>query len=106
MPCKAKTEGDRASIVCSQPVVPTRLRADGVRLYLCHYCRKEYLSKEAAQDCAFADFMLAPAPIPYCDECGEVCSSQDIEDSSIIGSLMRCRSCIVKLAPELEVNRA
>jgi DNA-directed RNA polymerase subunit RPC12/RpoP len=76
---------------------------DVFELYRCPHCKKQYSEQNEAQDCAYACLMLMPQPIPQCEDCGaDVDVMKDIEDSNIIGSVLRCRECIARLAPELQ----
>jgi hypothetical protein len=43
------------------------------------------------------EYMAMEPPEPECEECGEPMTDEDIDDSGKVGTVMRCRKCLVKV---------
>jgi len=69
-------------------------RPDVAKVYVCPVCEKEFeeLEEEEAEQCCVG---------PVTCLCGEVPTPEDIHDSKLIGSLIRCRACILKIDKRL-----
>jgi hypothetical protein len=88
--------GDEAEAVyCCAPDVE-----DG---YKCGACGVFYpgRSGDNARACCVKAPTATPDAEPSCDKCGAVLTDEDVRDSKHIGTLARCRSCILFVAPEM-----
>lgn len=78
-------------------------------VYVCGKCKKTFgdYDKEEAEACCVT---VAGSPVVRSAQC-HLCNSgpltaDDIRDSAILGTVPRCRPCILSVAPEMQTAEA
>lgn len=76
---------------------------DVVTVFACGFCHSRHREKSAAEACCVQ--ILAPkvAAVLRCRLCGAAgLTAEDVRDSHLLGTVLRCRACILSVAPEMQ----
>jgi hypothetical protein len=75
---------------------------DPITVFSCGFCHSRHREKSIAEACCVQ--VLAPKVVAAlrCGLCGTAgLTAEDVRDSQMLGTLLRCRPCILAVAPEL-----
>jgi hypothetical protein len=84
----------------------SRMKADGYPVgRFTDWCQRSY-QDGVEMDAAIEEWLDEEYPNPergdrLCDVCGEGVGPDDVRDSRRVGTLIRCRRCILTVAPEM-----
>jgi hypothetical protein len=93
--CGIVYDDEAEAIYCCAPTIS--------RGFKCDACGKFYEGEvfDAARECCSKPATLAPADEPRCSACNSPLTAEDIADSMHVGTLLRCRTHILAVAPEM-----
>jgi hypothetical protein len=75
---------------------------DVTTVFACGFCHSRHREKGAAETCCVQ--ILAPrvAAALRCHQCGaDELTAAEVRDSQLVGTMLRCRPCILAVAPEM-----